>query len=205
MSLFKVVPELRSRGVHAALVSSFPWLSQETHDIMADSCGIFVLVPAAVTPKVPTEIVKTKWWDLPHFPMNGGPGQTLKTYLPKTDDILDKIKRSLEPVAVASKDEDEPGGDASAVAGQTTAPPAVAGPPAVAAKGKASRQPNQRQGLAVREKRLDIDIWMYQGANHKGSHFPLAAFTANVGRRSEERYVERSKRRQTKKQWTYPQ
>ena len=199
MSLFKVVPELRSRGVHATLVSWFPWLSQETQDIMVDSCGIFVLVPAAVTPKVPTEIVKTKW-DLPRFPMNGGPSQKLQTYLPKTDDILAKVKGSLEPVAVASEDEDEPGGDAAAVAGQTTAPPAVAG------KGKASRQPNQRQGLAVREKRLNIDIWKHQGANHKGSHFPLAAFTANVGRRSEEAYVERSKRRKARQQWwTYPQ
>ena len=199
MSLFKVVPELRSLGVHAALISCFPWLSKERHELMADSCGIFVLVPAAITPAVPTEVCKTNWWQLPYLPTNGGPGQKLQTYLPKADDDITKIKGSLEPVAVASKREDEPGGDAPAVAGQTTAPPAVAG------KGKASRQPNERQGLAVREKRLDMDIWMYQGANHKGSHFPLAAFTKNVGRRSEERYVERSKRRQAKKQWIYPQ
>ena len=188
MSLFKVVPELRSRGVPASLVSWFPWRSSDTGETMADSCGIFVLVPAVVTPKVSTDLFEKQWWDLPVFEVNGGPGQTLATYLPKAEDLLIKIKNSMEPVEVASKGKGKPGGDAPAVAVQTTAPPAVKG------KGKGKGKVNQRQGLTVREKRLDIDTWMYKGDNHKGSHFPLAAFTNNVGRRSDDRYVARQQR-----------
>ena len=233
MSLFKVVPELRSRGIEANLVSWFPWRSEETGRPMADSCGIFFVVRCDVSPSVNPNIWDPEVWEnLPFFSENAGPGQSISSYLPKHGANCKKILDSLQPLpmtikegdesvedasavagkvkdglsvktktlAVASEDEDEPGGDAAAVAGQTTAPPAVAG------KGKASRQPNQRQGLAVREKRLNIDIWKHQGANHKGSHFPLAAFTANVGRRSEEAYVERSKRRKARQQWwTYPQ
>ena len=108
-----------------------------------------------------------------------------------------KLKDSLEPKEVASKGKSK--GSAPAVAGQTTAPPAVAG------KGKARhKQPNQRQGLTMNQKPLDSDIWMYEGTNYKGSHFPLAAYTGNTGRRSEERYIARSKRAK-KQPWTQPQ
>ena len=105
----------------------------------------------------------------------GGPGQTLFTYLPKADDIQDKVRVTLEP-AVAEHNAE------TAVAAKGKG------------KGKGKGKPNQRLGLTVKEKRLDASTWRYQGAQHKGAHFPLAAFTANVGRRSEERYVERNKR-----------
>ena len=44
------------------------------------------------------------------------------------------------------------------------------------------------------EKKLDVNVWKYRGELHKGSHFPLAAFTRNVGRRSTERYDARKNR-----------
>ena len=36
MALFRVVPELRSHGIEAILVSWFPWRAEETHEIMVD-------------------------------------------------------------------------------------------------------------------------------------------------------------------------
>ena len=48
--------------------------------------------------------------------------------------------------------------------------------------------------LTFKEKRLDVKNWLYKGENYKGSHFPLCVFTNNVGRRSEERFIARSRR-----------
>ena len=146
---------------------------------MADSCGIFVCVPCNVAPKMGMNIFDDGWWTLDEHERNGGPGQTLFTYLPKADDIESKVKVSLEPaVAGGEAEETAKGKDKGKDKG----------------KGKGKGKPNQRMGLSVREKRLDADTWRYRGKQHNGAHFPLAAFTANVGRRSEERYVQRNKR-----------
>ena len=46
----------------------------------------------------------------------------------------------------------------------------------------------------VCEKRLDVERWNIRGQNYKGSHFPICAFTNNVGRRSPERLQARHER-----------
>ena len=43
---------------------------------------------------------------------------------------------------------------------------------------------NDGQCLKVREKRLAATLWKYEGDHYKGSHFPVCAFTGNIGRRS---------------------
>ena len=180
MSLFKVVPELRSRGVPIQLTAWYPWRERDTNRPMADSCGIFMCVPAIVSPKVNMNWFDEAWWTLRDHEENGGPGQTLYTYLPKAQELEDKLQSSFEPLE-----------------------PAVAGTDdAVVAKGKGKGKsktkskatPSQRMGLTVREKRLDAETWEWRGKFHKGAHFPLAAFTNNVGRRSEERYIARKAR-----------
>ena len=175
MSLFKVVPELRSRGVHANLCSWFPWLSAEEHVLMSDSCGIFFVMPCAVKRIMTLDMVAHEPHKLMRLPTNGGPGQTLETYLPKTGGNVRKIKDSMVPAPVLEEGYSEPGEYADAVAMLRAAQSAVAG----------------KHWFKVREKSLDPDIWMYHGANHKGSHFPLCAFTNSTGRRSEESYVKR--------------
>jgi len=176
MSLFRVVPELRSRGVEAKLVSWFPWRSQETNEIMVDSCGIFVLVPADVTPSVQANIwTPDIWKDLPKFPMNAGPGQTIETYLPKDGRPDRKVFDSLQPV---SKRIDE---------GNELAEDAPVGVRRV------------RDGLTLRGKTLEIEVWKYKGRNHKGAHFPLACWTKNEGNRSEEAFVRRGHRSTTRR------
>ena len=183
MSLFKVVPELRSRGVPAQLAAWYPWRIHASDQPMCDSCGIFMCVPCTVAPKMGMNIFDEGWWKLNEHEPNGGPGQALFVYLPKADDIENKVRVSLEPaVAEGEAEESAKGKDKGKGKGKDKG------------KGKGKGKPNQRTGLSVKEKMLDASIWRYQGKQHSGAHFPLAAFTDNVGRRSEERYVERNKR-----------
>ena len=60
---------------------------------------------------------------------NGGPGQTLSTYLPKADDIQQKLADSLEPAVAENPQKGKDKG-----------------------KGKGKGKPNQRMGLRVKEK-----------------------------------------------------
>ena len=62
---------------------------------------------------------------------------------------------------------------------------------AVAAAGGTSSDPQLR--LKMREKRLDVNVWLYRGENYGGSHFPLCVFTANPCRRSKEATSRRSR------------
>ena len=161
-------------------------MSEDDHFLMSDSCGIFFLMPCAVKRHISLDMVE-KELELIKLPMNGGPGQTLKAYLPNSKNNIAKIKDSMIPVPVAEEGEYEPGEYADAVAAPTTAQSAVAD-----------------KVFKVREKALDPNIWMYQGANHKGSHFPLCAFTNSEGRRSEEGFVKRQERRRAKQYRKHP-
>ena len=177
MSLFKVVPELRSRGIEANLVSWFPWRSEETGMAMADSCGIFFVVRCDVSPSVDPNIWAHEVWEkLPVFSENAGPGQPLSTYLPKDGELPKKILDSLQPLPMTIKEGDESVEDASAVAGKV------------------------KDGLSVKGKLLQVSVWKYEGENHKGSHFPCAAWTNAESRRSEQAYCERL-RKSREKRW----
>ena len=92
MSLFRVVPELRSHGIQATLISWFPWRTAESGEVMADSCGIFSLTHAdEILPSVqPNILAEEMMKTLPAIQKNAGPGQTLATYLPKDYDLSKK-------------------------------------------------------------------------------------------------------------------
>ena len=197
MSLFKVITEIRSRGTDVDLVAWFPW-RDSAGTPMADSCGIFMLSHlASVKLCVGLESLHDDdanglGWraggDSKYavFPRNAGPGQPIDTYLPKTASISEKLLQSLTP----TRTEDDL--TSAAVEAKETSKSAVA-----AGLTEASAQSNEpaRLFLKLREKRLDANVWLVDGDNHKGSHFPLCFFTNNVGRRSEERYIARSERR----------
>ena len=87
MSLFKVVPELRSRGVPVQLAAWYPWRVEGEDEPTADSCGIFMCAPCAVAPTLGMNIFHEAWWTLDEHERNGGPGQALSTYLPNADDV----------------------------------------------------------------------------------------------------------------------
>ena len=128
MSLFKVVPELRSRGVPVQLAAWYPWRVEGSDEPMADSCGVFMCVPCAVAPKLGMNIFHDAWFTLDEHERNGGPGQTLSTYLPKADDIKQKIADSLGPAVAENPQKGKDKG-----------------------KGKGMGKPNQRMGLRVKE------------------------------------------------------
>ena len=115
MSLFRVIPELRNRGVTIDLGAWYPWKSLEGEP-MSDSCGIFfVNLPGMYTldkklgdlhDKDPTgvlsrglpvgasaavaETFRSGGYDL--IEANGGPGMPFKTYLPKQNDLAAEIE-----------------------------------------------------------------------------------------------------------------
>lgn len=186
MSLFKVFPELRSRGVVVDLGAWPPWKSF-AGTAMSDSCGIFCV-------NMPGEYELCKdLWDLlredergilvraepavagapkehgfDRCAINGGPGQPLPMYLPKAEKYLaNQLTDTLTPSAASEA--------------------------AVAAKGAGKGQRNV-QCLRVREKRLSADLWRCDGQQYSGSHFPICTFTNNVGRRSPAKLVERAER-----------
>ena len=179
VSLFKVVPELRSRGIPAQMASWFPWMGKTDEWPMADTCGISMCVPAAVTPTYTTNVFHDHMWKLDYLEENAGPGQNMKSFLPKAQDITEKLQDTFgaavadEVSAVADRGEKGKG----------------------KGKNKGHTQPSYRVCLTVKQKTLNIDTWLCKNQNLKGSHFPLAAFTNNTGRRSEERYIARSNRR----------
>ena len=75
--------------------------------------------------------------DLDENDENGGPGQSMDKYLPKSQEIQDKLKDTLDP------------GPMRAVPDE----PAVAGP----ANRNRWEQPSQRLGLETVERKLDHD------------------------------------------------
>ena len=105
---------------------------------------------------------------------NGGPGQTIATYLPKGEkDLAEKLEASLTPSAASQA--------------------------AVAAKGKGEGNgARNAQCFRVREKRLSAEIWRYEGQDFMGSHFPICAFTNNVGRRDSGKLLARRRHRLTR-------
>ena len=196
MCLFKVIPELRSRGAVIDLGAWYPWKSLEGEP-MSDSCGIFFFdTPGVYTLKNGIQDLHArdrtgilargfpKSSDHPQRPAvaesgedydriekDGGPGMPLLTYLPKAEmDLAKKLGPSLTP------------SDASA---------------AVAASAESARKV---AGLKVKEKRLQANIWKCDGEHYKGSHFPICVFTNNVGRRSPAKLEERGKKKGAR-QW----
>jgi hypothetical protein len=191
MSLFKVIPELRSRGIIIDLGAWYPWRNEQGTP-MADSGGIFFINKKAsyelyvgldrlhaenehgIGWAGKTAAVSSKY---ARHSSNAGPGQSLGTYLPKSESFEEKLSPTLTQTytvealnaAVAGADEQE------------------------------TKKAPGRTHLTFREKRLDVEKWLYKGENYRGSHFPLCVFTNNVGRRSEDRFIARKER--GKNQW----
>ena len=67
--------------------------------------------------------------------------------------------------------------------------------PAVAEHKKLTR----KDTLNFKERRMHEDIWLVQGENYNGSHFPIACFTDSYRRRSEEKHKERWERDKQRK------
>ena len=66
-----------------------------------------MLVETEVTPKVTYNMLDDPfWWDLDELEENGGPGQSLHSYLPKAQDLTEKLKDTFD-AAVTDKGQAE--------------------------------------------------------------------------------------------------
>ena len=177
MSLWQVVPQLRKRGLEIDMAGWYPWTTSDG-TIMTDSVGIFMInVPGKYRLWCPmkehgngdgTYVVRNKKHGLDNVEITGsldvhlgtaGPGQSLKTYLPKKTSLWEKLKPSFEPSGASAR--------------------AIAEYERFGGK--------QRHTLAeIRDKKLQADIWRYEGNHQGGSHFPLFVLTEGTGRRSPE-------------------
>ena len=122
MSLFRVIPELRSRGVNIDLGAWFPWKTPLGQP-MSDSCGMFFInMPGEYTlakgmedlhaepggilhkaaPAVAgAEVDDESCWKT--IDPSGGPGMSFETFLPKNESNLRrKLLPSLEPSPASS-------------------------------------------------------------------------------------------------------
>ena len=200
MSLWRVVPELRSRGVHASLVAWYPWAAEVDGELRpyTDSMGIFtVREDCTARPALGPEVLFNKEalaeLDV-HHPDNG-PGKPLELYLPKECTLLEKLNETFQHSnPYVPKDH----------------------PTAVAVGGEGKRGQGGGEGKGVEGKRFYMKqkpfstavATQYKGQVKNGSHFPLAAFTENQSRRSPEAIYRRRQstnknrqRRQDEQRW----
>ena len=187
MSLFQVVPELRSRGVTIDLAAWFPWKTTDATPC-ADSCGIFFLNhpgslrlvkglsdlhdqdPSGILwagadktwlgdqrRPVPIQVFATD--DYLRFSADAGPGFPLTTYMPKGNGVRRALEQTLTPTLSEAQME-------------------------------ALRK--EYQLPKFREKRLAVELFRHEGEQQRGSHYPLCVFTDNPGWRSPEKFKERT-------------
>ena len=188
MSLFRVVPELRSRGVTIDLAAWFPWKSPDGTPC-ADSCGIFfVNRPGLYTLKkglkdlhandesgilwsTPEDSSQTSTTCFDVFEEKNAPGFPLTRYLPKDSLVVESIKETLTP---------------------STRPEALEGPREVTNLWK------------IKEKRVDFQVYDCMEHHQNGSHYPLCAFTQNASLRSPEKFRERQDKRERRSRGQQP-
>ena len=204
MSLFRVIPELRSRGVNIDLGAWFPWKTPLGQP-MSDSCGMFFInmpgeytlakgmedlhaEPGGILHKAAPAVAGAEVDDgFDRIDPVGGPGMSIETFLPKNEsNLLRKLQPSLEP-SPASSDATAGGKGRSCGKGKKGA-------------NDAGGDASMRTFIRIREKRLLAALWMCGGKGYKGSHFPICAFTKNVGRRSPERMRVRAERAAAKRE-----
>ena len=209
MSLFRVVPELRERGVMIDLGAWYPWKSLEGEP-MSDSCGIFFV-------NLPGVYTLTK--SLRDMHDDNATGILARGDKVGDSAVAEKVKDGGDPTTSETGEdfgdnEDEPpdrvGGfdsiEENAGPGMRLETYLPKGnnwtekfgasftqshslAPVVATH--CDRRPS---GIKFKEKRLDIRIWRCKGDHQKGSHFPICVFTNNVGRRSPQKLDERRRR-----------
>ena len=180
MSLFRVIPELRSRGVNIDLGAWFPWKTPLGQP-MSDSCGMFFInmpgeytlakgmedlhaEPGGILHKAAPAVAGAEVDDgFDRIDPSGGPGMSFETFLPKNESNLRrKLLPSLEPSPASSDATAEGANDAG-------------------------RDASMRTCIRIREMRLPAALWRCEGEGYKRDLCaPICAFTENVGRRSPE-------------------
>ena len=227
MSLFMVIPELRSRGVKIDLGAWYPWKSLEGEP-MTDSCGIFfVNLPGVYTLSKNLDHLHDR--DATGILARGEPVASGEPVVLGEDfeDGGEEAAAVDSAVAETGEDSGEREDDAPKPFGGFDRIEEEAGPgqrlecylppkailiekfsesltPTPLAAVAAPNKDRKNDGIRFREKRLKAKIWRYKGEHQRGSHFPICVFTNNVGRRSPEKLEER-RQKQMRRSWRGPQ
>jgi len=178
MWLWKLIPQLRDKDVVINLLAWFPWKTKEDGIAMCDSCGIFLCKHVTYSTKLHKGIDTLNHGPTGFFfhgkgvegynyiEKNAGPGQKFDAYLPKAADFYEKLVESfiIRPT------------------------PSTEG---VAFSGNGGKVQTRKDTLNFQERRLDLDAWLVDGINYKGSHFPIACFMNSYCRRSPEKHRQR--------------
>ena len=179
MWLWKVIPELRRKKVVINLLAWFPWKAKDDGEAMCDSCGIFMCNVAPYEVKLLKNLDSLNWNDTGFFyngfdvkgfayiAKNAGPGHAFDKYLPKAATFFEKLFPSFTLLPQPSSE----------------------GKKGTGKKGKLTR----KDTLNFRQSPMDVDLWLLNGENYKGSHFPVACFTDIYRRRSNEQFHKRWK------------
>ncbi len=155
MWLFRVIPEMRQRGLTIDLGAWLPWKGLPGGLPKADSTGIFMVEAPGQYTLVknvrhlhadPEGILSTAVAGddgFLHIEENTGPGKELRTYLPKQMSLDEKLRGTLTPSEASH-----------------------------ACVGKVPR---------MEEKRVDAHKWQLEGRHQHGSHFAIAIFGCSRG------------------------
>ena len=206
MSLFRVIPELRSRGAVIDLGAWYPWKSLEGEP-MSDSQGIFfVNLPGVYTlsknlghlhDRDETGILARGEDLCEDFEDGGAEAAAVDSAVAETgegsgeseDDApkpfggFDRIEEDAGPGMRLERYLPKSANLTEKFSASLTPTPLAA----VAAPNK----DRKNDGIRFKEKRLSAKIWRCKGEHQNGSHFPICVFTNNVGRRSPEKLEER--------------
>ena len=223
MSLFRVIPELRSRGVQIDLGAWYPWKSLEGEP-MTDSCGIFfVNLPGVYTLSKNLDHLHDR--DATGILARGEPVVSGEPCISRKDfgDGGEEAAADDSAAAETGEDSDESKDDAPKPFGGFDRIEENAGPgmrlgmylpknanltekfsasltPTPLAAVAAPNKDRKNDGIKFKEKRLSAKIWRCEGVHQLGSHFPICVFTNNVGRRSPQKLEER-RQKQMQRQW----
>ena len=174
MANFKVIPELRSRGIRIDLAAWYPWRDAQTGLMCFDSTGIFVINKTATYQLVyglrdlHSNNATGLCWEgcaangstpLDTYSLNEGPGKPNNCYLPKTETVEEKLRANF----IVSSTTDT--GTNSAVAGNNAR-----------ADARGTGNMRMRPCLRWKEKRLEKAKWLYNGNIRKVAHYPSCFF-----------------------------
>ena len=220
MSLFMVIPELRSRGVKIELGAWYPWKSLEGEP-MADSCGIFFgNLPGVYTlsknldhlhDRDATGILARGEDLCEDFEDGGEEAAAVDSAVAETgEDSGESEDDAPKPFGGFDRIDDNQGPGKSLPTYLPKEAPLLAKmrpsltPSKESAAVAAPNKDRKNDGIKFKEKRFSAKIWRYKGEHQRGSHFPICVFTNNVGRRSPEKLEER-RQKQMRRSWRGPQ
>ena len=151
--LWRVIPQLREKGLVINLFAWFLWKTREKGGAMRDSCGIFSYK------HVPYTIKLDEGMDT----FNATPTGFFSTVLASTT-------TSKKRLALGNLFQSTSRRKKNSI--RRSPNPSLSSPKPAVAEDSGNKIPSRSQTLNFQERRLGSDLWLVDDVNYKGSHFP---------------------------------